>query len=669
MQTKPTQADYFRSDIQGLRGIAVLLVVIYHTGVALPGGYIGVDIFFVISGFVITQLLLRETSATGTISLKSFYERRIKRILPAVATAIIGTLMLSIFALSPFGEQQQVAQTARASSFFAANFYFYLQDSYWALVENPLRHLWSLAVEEQFYIFFPVLLFALNKLKIRIGSRLSVAILVIISFTSFVISYLLSIGEQILPKPELFAFFGTPWRMWEFLAGSLIALVPNTRIATRSISALVSALALVAIVWSAISFDSYTPFPGSAALTPVFATAALIFLGNQNSLFTKLLSAKSLTAIGDISYSWYLWHWPLIVFANRVFPASEVIAPICAALLSVLIAIFSLRKIENPIRHNSRIRGKHVMQLGAACVIAPLVFSIAAQKLSDTGLGLTELRSDSTIRTSWSDARNCQIEAAKEKDQSKCVSPTTSAPTRNLLLVGDSAASAFSDAVSAVANENGFEFTTFYANGCPISYLPMTYRPDCAQNFEIIQKKIDSLNPKILVIANMSDLYVDGSGLGAIIRNFDGEAAKDRYEGLEFWIENWRSLLNDRLKSQKVLVIQQSPLSAMREPILLQKFISSIGEPILLQKLFDEEVSLDNSDTRNMIVQAEAELFKNYKNIAVFDPASVLCDSENCRQTLNGDALYYDGRHLTVKGSLLMVDGITKALQPLLAGN
>ncbi|NBO56636.1 MAG: acyltransferase [Actinobacteria bacterium] len=439
--------------------------------------------------------------------------------------------------------------------------------------------------------------------------------------------------------------------MWEFLAGSLIALAPSTRIAVKSIAAPLSAISIAAIAWSAISFDSYTPFPGSAALIPVLATAALIFFGNQNSLFTKLLSAKSLTAIGDISYSWYLWHWPLIVFANRVFPASEVIAPICAALLSVLIAI------------------KHVMQLGAACVIAPLVFSIAVQKLSDTGLGLTELRSDSTIRTSWSDARNCQIEAAKEKDQSKCVSPTTSAPTRNLLLVGDSAASAFSDAVSAVANENGFEFTTFYANGCPISYLPMTYRPDCAQNFEIIQKKIDSLNPDILVIANMSDLYVDGSGLGAIIRNFDGEAAKDRYEGLEFWIENWRSLLNDRLKSQKVLVIQQSPLSAMREPILLQKFISSIGEPILLQKLFDEEVSLDNSDTRNMIVQAEAELFKNYKNIAVFDPASVLCDAKNCRQTLNGDALYYDGRHLTVKGSLLMVDGITKALQPLLAGN
>jgi hypothetical protein len=224
-----------------------------------------------------------------------------------------------------------------------------------------------------------------------------------------------------------------------------------------------------------------------------------------------------------------------------------------------------------------------------------------------------------------------------------------------MLLVGDSAAGAFSDAISAVAKGNGFEFATLYANGCPISYLPITYRPDCSQNFEVIRKKIQSLNPDIMVIANMSDLYVEGAGLGAIIRNFDGDVLKSSREAIEFWIENWRLLLKEQLTFRKVLIVQQPPLSAMREPILLQK-------------LFDEEVSLDNSDTRNMIVQAEAELFKNYKNVAVFDPASVLCDDKNCRQTLNGDALYYDGRHLTVKGSLLMVDGITKALQPLLAG-
>ena len=653
MQTKPTQAEYFRGDIQGLRGIAVLLVVIYHTGVALPGGYIGVDIFFVISGFVITQLLLRETSATGTISLKSFYERRIKRILPAVAFAIIGTLFLSIFALSPFGEQQQVAQTARASSFFAANFYFYLQDSYWALAENPLRHLWSLAVEEQFYIFFPVLLLALNKLKIRINSRLSVAILIVISIISFVISYLLSIGEQILPKPELFAFFGTPWRMWEFLAGSLIALAPSIRIAVKSISTPLSAIALAAIAWSAISFDSYTPFPGSAALIPVLATTALIYFGTQSNLLTTLLSARPLTAVGDISYSWYLWHWPLIVFAHRVFPASEVIAPVGAALISVLFAIFSLRKIENPIRHNSRLHGKSVLQLGAACVIAPLVFSIATQQLSATGLGLTELRSDSTD-ISYADTKVCRVDLILDLENSNCDDYSFGPLAKRILLVGDSAAGSISDAVASFAKSNEFNFSVYYANSCPVTARAYKYRENCESNFAQISEYIEKLNPDFLVIANMSDLYVSESGLGKVIVDFDGNPARSADEALQLWIAGLQSRIENRFSLRKVLIVQQPPLSAMRESILLQK-------------LFDEEVSLDNSDTRNMIVQAEAELFKSYKNIAVFDPASVLCDDKNCRQTLNGDALYYDGRHLTVKGSLLMVDGITKALQPLLA--
>ena len=653
MQTKPTQAEYFRGDIQGLRGIAVLLVVIYHTGVALPGGYIGVDIFFVISGFVITQLLIRETSATGTISLKSFYERRIKRILPAVAFAIIGTLFLSIFALSPFGEQQQVAQTARASSFFAANFYFYLQDSYWALAENPLRHLWSLAVEEQFYIFFPVLLLALNKLKIRINSRLSVAILIVTSIISFVISYLLSIGEQILPKPELFAFFGTPWRMWEFLAGSLIALAPSIRIAVKSISTSLSAIALAAIAWSAISFDSYTPFPGSAALIPVLATTALIYFGTQSNLLTTLLSARPLTAVGDISYSWYLWHWPLIVFAHRVFPASEVIAPVGAALISVLFAIFSLRKIENPIRHNSHLHGKRVLQLGAACVIAPLVFSIATQQLSATGLGLTELRSDSTD-ISYADTKVCRVDLILDLENSNCDDYSFGPLAKRILLVGDSAAGSISDAVASFAKSNEFNFSVYYANSCPVTARAYKYRENCESNFAQISEYIEKLNPDFLVIANMSDLYVSESGLGKVIVDFDGNPARSADEALQLWIAGLQSRIENRFSLRKVLIVQQPPLSAMRESILLQK-------------LFDEEVSLDNSDTRNMIVQAEAELFKSYKNIAVFDPASVLCDDKNCRQTLNGDALYYDGRHLTVKGSLLMVDGITKALQPLLA--
>ena len=153
---------YFRQDIQGLRAIAILLVVIYHTGIAFPGGYIGVDMFFVISGFVITQLLSREYARTGTLRLAEFYSRRIRRILPAVAFATIGTLLISVVALSPFGEQQQIAKTALSSSLFGANIYLAIQNSYFALINNPFRHTWTLAVEEQFYLFFILMLAVLQ---------------------------------------------------------------------------------------------------------------------------------------------------------------------------------------------------------------------------------------------------------------------------------------------------------------------------------------------------------------------------------------------------------------------------------------------------------------------------------------------------------------------------
>lgn len=651
-----SESQHFRSDIQGLRGIAVLLVVIYHTGVALPGGYIGVDMFFVISGFVITQLLIRETQATGKINLVNFYSRRIRRILPAVSFAIVGTLLLSIFAFSPFGEQQQVAETARASTLFAANLYFYLQDSYWALAENPLRHLWSLAVEEQFYVIFPALLLIISRLKIKIRSPKSVTLLLMIALASFLGSFFLSYGEQILPKPELFAFFGTPWRIWQFLAGALIALTPELRKSSGQMRLMITVASITALGWSAITFDSYTPFPGWAALVPVISTSALLYFSGANDFVTKLLGSRPLTSIGDVSYSWYLWHWPLIVFAKRVFPGSEVVAPISAALLSIPIAVFSLRKIENPIRHNSNMQGKRILQLGAVCIFLPIIFSFGTQKIGDTGLGLTELQNANAGLASYADQRTCRVDLAEQNSNTECNDFSQGMNAGRILLIGDSAAGSISDAVAQVAESLQLNFSIFYANSCPVTARPYKYREGCEQSFNAIDRHIKELNPQILVVANMSDLFVNEAGLGLTIVDFNGKPAASAEEALQFWLDGLSERIARDANNRQLLLVQQPPLSAMREPILMQK-------------IFNAEISLDNSDTRNMIVAAEADLFKNNENIAVFDPATVLCDSKNCRQTLNGEALYYDSRHLTVKGSLLMVEGIKEALQPLLAKN
>ena len=177
--------SYHRPDIQGLRGVAVLLVVIYHTGIALPGGFIGVDMFFVISGFVITQVLLREYEETGTIRLRNFYARRARRLIPALSLIIIFTLLISLVAMSPFGEQQQIIKTAVASVFFAGNIHLFATNTYDALKNNPLRHLWSLGVEEQFYWIYPVLFVAL----LRIAKKQFAKVLMIVLATFAIISF------------------------------------------------------------------------------------------------------------------------------------------------------------------------------------------------------------------------------------------------------------------------------------------------------------------------------------------------------------------------------------------------------------------------------------------------------------------------------------------------
>ncbi len=192
------RATRYRKDIQGLRGVAILLVLIYHSGVALPGGFVGVDVFFVVSGFVITQLLVEELELTGGIDLKNFYARRARRLLPALAIVTVATLIFSFLALSPFGAQQEVVATGAASSVFIANFYLLIQDTYSNLGSNPLRHMWSLAVEEQFYLVFPVVIFLAWKFllnKTRNPKRNLSVLVVLAGMVSFYLSYGFSNGR------------------------------------------------------------------------------------------------------------------------------------------------------------------------------------------------------------------------------------------------------------------------------------------------------------------------------------------------------------------------------------------------------------------------------------------------------------------------------------------
>jgi peptidoglycan/LPS O-acetylase OafA/YrhL len=270
-----------RNYIQGLRGLAILAVVFYHANLWVHGGFVGVDIFFVISGYVIFNSLINEYSNTNKIDIGDFVSRRVRRLLPAFSVMSICTLIATVFILSPFGEQQQVSRTSQAASLFGANIYLAIQNSYFALVNNPFRHTWTLAVEEQFYLFL-ILFLALLVYVARRQSldflKLATIMLIIFGIASFAISTIFSYGFRIIPLPTRVAFFSFPTRTWEFIVGILVALSGVTRIQKQKnkITIYLSTTSgILLIIYALVNFNTFTNFPGLAALFPVVGTALL----------------------------------------------------------------------------------------------------------------------------------------------------------------------------------------------------------------------------------------------------------------------------------------------------------------------------------------------------------------------------------------------------------
>jgi len=344
------EKEGFRPDLEGLRAIAVSLVLLYHAAVpGFGGGYVGVDVFFVLSGFLITGLLLRELRATGTISLPSFYARRLRRLLPAVALLILVTVVASILVLSPL-RAGDVAADGVAASLYASNLRFafqatdYLQSE---LAPSPLLHLWSLGVEEQFYLFWPALLLIVT----RAGSH-RVRRVGIVAAAVVVASFALSLWLTTASAP--WAFFSLPSRAWELGIGALLA-IGAARLARlpRAAAAGAGWLGLSMIGASGLIIDTSTPFPGMAALLPTVGTALAMLPGMRRPADgpALLLGWRPARFLGRISYSLYLWHWPLLVLPTAV-AAGTLPLPVRVGLMlaAIPIAYASVRWLEDPIR-------------------------------------------------------------------------------------------------------------------------------------------------------------------------------------------------------------------------------------------------------------------------------------------------------------------------------
>lgn len=336
----------YRPDIDGLRAIAVLTVVFYHAGVPGPsGGFLGVDVFFVISGFLITNIIADEI-LRGEFSLVSFYERRARRILPALSVVVLTTLIVGWFLMLP-AEFKNLGMSSLATALFVSNIYFTLTLNYFTTAADfaPLVHTWSLAVEEQFYLFFPPLL---AFLLIKYGTRTAVRTVIILSIASLVAAIVML---PTFPRPT---FFLIVTRAWELGVGALLAIMAIRPPSNSSLRELLATSSLLAILIPVFAYDSSTPFPGLAAVPAVLGSAGLILAGGigYGSTVNRILAHRLLVWIGLISYSLYLWHWPILAYLRLLLGTVNlpIAVGLVAAATSVLCAWGSYLFVERPFR-------------------------------------------------------------------------------------------------------------------------------------------------------------------------------------------------------------------------------------------------------------------------------------------------------------------------------
>lgn len=366
----------YRAEIDGLRAIAVVAVIIYHAGILfhdrniLGGGFIGVDIFFVISGYLITSIILGEIGK-GTFRLKNFYIRRIRRILPVLFTVMLVTLPYAWFNLMPFAARDY-AGSILSSLFFVSNYWFAEQDTYWAVEEKlkPFLHTWSLSVEEQFYVLYPLILAFIWKRMPQHLFKLMLA--------GFVLSLILAHVGSIHFDTE--AFYFLPMRGWELLAGGLLAKreIDRGRASTAPLAAYMPKIGLVLIAASFFLFDSSVRHPSLYTLAPVLGAMLLIWFCREGELVTKILSSRLMVAIGLISYGLYIWHYPIFAFAqvNNPHPVlTDKFAWIAAALALATTTYFL---VERPARNFKTISTRTLILCLAAAftlIAAPATYA------------------------------------------------------------------------------------------------------------------------------------------------------------------------------------------------------------------------------------------------------------------------------------------------------
>ncbi len=612
----------YRPDIDGLRALAVVPVILFHANFQVfSGGYVGVDIFFVISGYLITTILYDELQA-GRFSILRFYERRIRRIFPALFFMLAVTLAIAAAILMP-DDFRAFGKYLVAATLFAANILFWRETDYFAAPAemNPLLHTWSLAIEEQFYIFFPLLL----ALTYRFARRWLGTVFVAICILS------IAIAEWGVRSEPTGAFYLLPARAWELLLGSLLAIGAVPILRQRWMTEAIAWAGLGAIVFAIFNYTPQTPFPGLAALLPCLGAAALIHTGRAATVPARLLSLKPIVGIGLASYSLYLWHWPLIVLTQY-----QLMRDVAGwerwtlVALSLLLSYLSWRYVERPFRSPAQVRARRLLPIAFASMAAAMAIGFALYRLDGLPQRVPELAEIEAAQPAEAPANpevTCFVDTAKtfhDWSGEKCLLVKQGA--RHALLWGDSHASQYAAGLSANATQIPMSILLYASAGCaPVFEGRFPERPNCPAFNEHVAEVVKTYGIDTIILSAYWDKHIE-------FGHFTEADVAHTIDALHALVPN-------------VIVIGSLPAHTYDNPIQLA---------LRRVKAGDTAPNFALAPINGAALQHPLPI--DVTQAFLIDPAAPLCADGKCLYMLGDKLLYRDNNHLSAFGSQYVVE-------------
>ncbi len=632
----------YRREIDGLRAIAVLAVVLYHAGVPIPsGGFVGVDVFFVISGYLITSLLLREWQQHGRIDLIGFYARRVRRLLPVLWLVVATTLLAAMVLLEPAGPAMQgVLDSTAASLLFVANFYFAANSGGYfdgPADEMPLLHLWSLSVEEQYYFVVPLALIAV----LWRWPHAWRTCLVIASIASF------AFAEWAVQHVPSMAFYQMPARFWELGVGGWIAGSAPSRLGQRwpaRLFAFGCVLTLAAVVWTPA-----THFPGVGALPAVVGAGLVLYaLNDSDRLGTwgRVLASPAMVGVGLISYSLYLWHWPLLAFDQAVnVEASSLATRLGLCALAVALSWVSYRFVEMPFRRSSLRWPRAVVLSGAGIVSLALMGATwGLRPAPSVQPSPAESLAWATRLDHPSNMDRCHLNLNDDEvrlREAECRSDTTKPP--NVLIWGDSHALAWQPLAWELARARGGSAVSFTLDSCPPVVDYSSYRADFPMHRDHCRRFNDQVLDYIaahridtLIMNGRWLVYLEAAGPESLRL---GHAPRHVADTLAVGLDQALA----RVSSQVGQVIILAPPPQLRDNA--PKCIASgqVEACAMPRPEYDRRAE----NPRRLLHALAAK----YHNLTVVDPADFFCNAQQCPVMRDGYALFWDDDHVASRAA------------------